>query len=128
MLKTIPDIVLLFDCKDRTGRTYSKDEILSEISKNNTSFYGILGTEYGFPISMDKISHSISNLRLEGNDLVGDIDILDTPMGNMLFQMTKMGVKFRTVMRAVGNLDQHTMSVTELTIGGWDMEPDSGEL
>lgn len=123
-LKTIENIVFLKNLTDRTGRVYNKDEMLSEISKH-PSFYGIIGHEYG-PLSLDKVSHVARNLRLEGNDLIGDIDILNTPMGNILFQLMEQGIEFQTSMRAIGVVNDHR-EVTELTLEGFNMEPKASD-
>lgn len=117
----IENVVLLENLTDRTGRIYNRDEILSELSKG-VSYYGILGYAKEAATFLDKVSHLVKNLRMEGNNVVGDIVILRTPMGEMLSRLRENGIEFQTAMRAVGVVDDHRR-VTELTLEGFDMVP-----
>lgn len=121
-MKTIENVVLLKDLKDRTGRSYDMDEVLSAVSKHQ-SFYGILGHEVGH-LSLDKVSHMTKNLRMEGHDLIADIQIMNTPIGNILYQLIEQGIEFQTSMRAIGVVDEYN-HVTELVIEGFNMVPKS---
>ena len=89
-----------------------KDQMLL---KNFTDITGRIYT------SLDKVSHIVRNLRVTEEGLIGDIEILQTPMGQMLSSLLDYGAPMRTCMRAVGHYDADTKKVSEVTIYAFDM-------
>ena len=70
---------------NRNGRIYPKGILESELNKYQTSIkekraLGELGHPESPSLNLDKFSHLITDLRFEGNDIVGRAKILDTPM------------------------------------------------
>lgn len=112
--------MLLKNFTDITGRIYDRDEIQHEADKDIT-LYGILGESMEHTTSLDKVSHVVRNLRVTNEGLIGDIEILQTPMGKMLSSLLDYGAQLRTCMRAIGHFDVDTKKVTEVEIFGFDM-------
>lgn len=121
MNKILKDWMLLKDYKDITGRIYDPDEIAHEADKG-IALYGILGEAAGDGSTpLDKVSHIVRNLRVTDDGLIGDIEILQTPMGQMLSSLLEYDAPLRTCMRAVGHYDADTKKVSEVTIYAFDM-------
>ena len=120
MNKILKDQMLLKNFTDITGRIYDRDELHHEANKD-IALYGILGENREVHTSLDKVSHIVRNLRVTEEGLIGDIEILQTPMGQMLSSLLDYGAPMRTCMRAVGHYDADTKKVSEVTIYAFDM-------
>jgi hypothetical protein len=55
---------------------------------------------------LDKVSHKITELKIEGNNVMGKARILDTPMGNIVKGLLEGGVQLGVSTRGMGSLEQ----------------------
>lgn len=101
--------------KNRNNRTYPVSEIsraVSEASKLITEQKGIFG-ELDHPqtlnINLERISHAITDLRMEGNNAVGRAKILPTPMGNIARTLIESGVRIGVSSRGAGSVQENGM-------------------
>ena len=76
--------------KNRNGRVYPKaimekavDKYVTEQVRTKRSV-GELNHPDGPTVNLDKVSHLITDLKMEGNDVVGRAQILDTPNGKIV--------------------------------------------
>lgn len=82
------------------GRIYTTEVMASAIANFNktTHGYNSIGT-LGFPddqnIDVSKISHTVHNLRIDENYMIGEIMILETECGNLL-SLTLQDMEFRS--------------------------------
>lgn len=98
------------DQKNRNGRIYPKaimeravDKYVTEqVSKKRA--VGELNHPEGPTVNLDKVSHLITDLRFEGNDVVGKAQILDTPMGKIVQGLLEGGVQLGVSTRGMGSL------------------------
>ena len=98
--------------KNRNGRIYSKkimksavDKYVAEqVSKNRA--VGELNHPEGPTVNLDKVSHLITDLHFEGNDVIGKASILDTPMGRIVKGLLEGGVNLGVSTRGMGSLEQ----------------------
>jgi hypothetical protein len=67
---------------------------------------GELNHPDGPTVNLDKVSHLITDLRFEGNDVVGKASILDTPMGKIVQGLLEGGVNLGVSTRGMGSLEQ----------------------
>ena len=67
---------------------------------------GELNHPEGPSINLDKVSHKITELRFEGNNVMGKASILNTPMGNIVSGLLEGGVKLGVSSRGMGSLEQ----------------------
>jgi hypothetical protein len=74
------------------------------VSKNRA--VGTLGHEESPKISENKISHLITDLRFEGNDVWGKAKVLETASGKELKALIEGGVSFGCSSRALGSLKE----------------------
>ena len=99
------------DKKNRNGRVYPKpimekavDKYVTEqVSKKRA--VGELNHPEGPTVNLDKVSHLITDLKFEGNDVVGKAQILDTPMGKIVKGLLEGGVQLGVSTRGMGSLE-----------------------
>jgi len=99
--------------KNRNGRIYPREVMSSAIGKYNRDqvapgrAVGELNHPEGPTVNLDKVSHKIDNLVLEGNDVMGKATILNTPMGEVVKGLLDGGVKLGVSTRGMGSLQQN---------------------
>ena len=99
----IEGVFMQSEAKNRNGRVYKKP-ILEKVSKNRA--VGELNHPEGPTVNLDKVSHKITELSWEGNDVVGKAQILDTPMGNIVKGLLEGGVQLGVSTRGMGSLEE----------------------
>ena len=107
--------------KNRNGRVYPRPimekavntYVDTQVKKKRA--VGELNHPEGPTVNLDKVSHLITDLRFEGNDVVGKAQILDTPMGKIVKGLLDGGVQLGVSTRGMGSLEQKngTMYVRE---------------
>jgi hypothetical protein len=105
----ISGVFMQADTANRNGRTYPKGIMESELKKYQNSILekralGELGHPQNPSLNLDKVSHLITNLKFEGNDIIGKAKILNTPMGNIAQNFLEEGVKLGVSSRGVGSV------------------------
>ena len=99
------------DKKNRNGRIYPKPIMESAVGKYVTEqvskkrAVGELNHPEGPTVNLDKVSHLITNLKMEGNNVVGKAQILDTPMGKIVQGLLSGGVRLGVSTRGMGSLE-----------------------
>lgn len=100
------------DKKNRNGRIYPGDVMRSAVNKyveeqvKTGRAVGELNHPDGPTVNLDKVSHLITDLYMEGNDVIGKASILDTPMGKIVKGLLDGGVKLGVSTRGMGTLAQ----------------------
>jgi hypothetical protein len=108
----IEGVFMQSESKNRNGRIYPKKimenavakYVDTQVSKNRA--VGELNHPEGPTVNLDKVSHLITDLRWEGNDVVGKASILDTPMGQIVKGLLEGGVNLGVSTRGMGSLEQ----------------------
>lgn len=97
--------------KNRNGRVYPKaimenavNKYVNEQVKQKRSV-GELNHPEGPTVNLDKVSHLITDLQWEGNNVVGKASILDTPNGQIVKGLLDGGVKLGVSTRGMGSLE-----------------------
>ena len=67
---------------------------------------GELNHPEGPQINLDKVSHRITDLRFEGNNVVGKALVLNTPMGQIVKGLVEGGCKLGVSSRGMGTVEQ----------------------
>ena len=100
------------DQKNRNGRIYPKAILENAISKYDKEqvktqrAVGELNHPAGPIINLDKVSHRITELNWDGNNVMGKALILDTPNGKIVKGLLDGGVKLGVSTRGMGTLEQ----------------------
>lgn len=107
----IEGIFMQADKENKNGRIYPRGIMEKELERYQTLIkekrsLGELGHPPNPTINLDKVSHLISNLRFEGNDIVGKAKILDTPMGKIAQNFIEEGVRLGVSSRGLGSLKE----------------------
>jgi len=111
------------DAKNQNGRVYPKDILIreakkySDISIKERRALGELDHPDSSIVNLNNVSHNITEMHWDGNDLVGTVEILSTPSGNILKELFKCGVKLGISSRGLG-------SVKTLGEGEVEVQPD----
>ena len=98
--------------KNRNGRIYEKASLEKAVDKYVTEqvktgrAVGELNHPEGPTVNLDKVSHKITDLHWQGNDVVGKASILKTPMGKIVEGLLEGGVKLGVSSRGMGSLVQ----------------------
>ena len=108
----IEGVFMQAEKENRNKRIYPK-EVLAEATKKYVSeqvktgrAVGELNHPDGPQINLDKVSHRITDLKWEGNDVVGRALILDTPMGKIVKGLVEGGCKLGVSSRGMGTVEQ----------------------
>ena len=99
--------------KNRNNRIYPLDEMVNAVSSMNEHIqqYGGLFGELDHPenrlsIAMDRISHVITELRMDGNNVIGKAKLLETPMGLIAKEIAKSGARYGVSSRGAGQVNE----------------------
>ena len=99
--------------KNANQRTYPVQEIAKATKTLNdqiTSGYSVLG-EVDHPddlkINLDRVSHMITEMWMDGPNGYGKMKILPTPMGQLVKTMLESGVKLGVSSRGSGNMNEY---------------------
>ena len=109
--------------KNQNGRIY-KREILEEEVRNYVENFVKIGNAYGeldHPesaiVSLKNASHVVKDLWWDGDDLMGRVELLNTPSGNIVKEILKGG-------HTIGISSRGTGSVTQTNEGTLMVQPD----
>ncbi len=95
---------------NRNGRCYPKpvmEKAVTNYVENQVKqkrSVGELNHPEGPTINLDKVSHLITDLQFEKNDVVGKATILNTPMGQIVRGLLDGGVRLGVSTRGMGSL------------------------
>jgi hypothetical protein len=108
--------------KNANQRVYPIHEIEKAVSSINEQIkggYSVLG-EVDHPddlkINLDRVSHMITDMWMDGPAGHGKLKILPTPMGNLIKTMLESGVKLGVSSRGSGNVNEGSGQVSDFEI------------
>ena len=107
----IEGVFMQAEQKNRNGRIYEKKILESAVNKyvkeqvSAGRAVGELNHPEGPTVNLDKVSHKITNLEFQGNDVYGKASILKTPMGKIVEGLLEGGVKLGVSSRGMGTLE-----------------------
>ena len=101
------------DIRNQNQRIYSSQEIGRAVKTLNEQIaggYSVLG-EVDHPqdlrINLDRVSHMITKMWMDGPNGYGKLKILPTPMGQLVQTILESGVKLGVSSRGSGEVDQN---------------------
>ena len=108
--------------KNANERVYPVNEIENAVDTLNTQIsegYSVLG-EVDHPddlkINLDRVSHMITSMWMDGANGFGKLKILPTPMGQLVRTMLESGVKLGVSSRGSGNVNDMDGRVSDFEI------------
>jgi hypothetical protein len=97
---------------NRNGRIYPGDVMTLALEKYDGEYIvpkramGELNHPSGPSINLDRVSHVIETLKMEGNYVNGRAKIMDTPMGVIAKNLIDEGIKLGVSTRGLGSLEE----------------------
>ena len=115
----IEGIFMQAEKPNRNGRIYGRGIMEREVQKyqdliNEKRSLGELGHPPNPSINLNQVSHLITGLRFEGNDIYGKAKILDTPMGKIAKNFIEEGVSLGVSSRGLGSVKLNKEGVNEV--------------
>jgi hypothetical protein len=108
--------------KNANQRVYPANEIARAVKNLNEQInkgYSVLG-EVDHPtnlrINLDRVSHMITEMWLDGSAGCGKMKILPTPMGKIVSEMLSAGVKLGVSSRGSGDVNESSGTVSNFDI------------
>ena len=98
--------------KNQNGRIYEKDLLMREVKKYMTEFvkngnaFGELDHPESAVVSLKNASHVVKDLYWNGDDLMGKVELLNTPAGNIVKEIIKAGHTIGISSRGTGSVQQ----------------------
>jgi hypothetical protein len=98
--------------KNRNGRMYPMETLQKEVQRYNEQYvdkkraFGELGHPMGPTINLDRVSHMITSLSPDGDNIIGEAKILDTPMGQIVKNLIDEGATIGVSSRGMGSLKE----------------------
>jgi hypothetical protein len=108
--------------KNANERVYPVAEIETAVETLNqqivegNSVLGEVDHPDDLKINLDRVSHMITNMWMDGPNGFGKLKILPTPMGQLVQTMLESGVKLGVSSRGSGNVDDMTGKVSDFEI------------
>jgi len=106
--------------KNQNGRTYSKAILERETKKyisefvSNGNAFGELDHPESPIVSLKNASHIVKDLWWKGNDLMGRVELLNTPSGNIVKEIIKAGHTIGISSRGTGSVQQTNEGALEV--------------
>jgi len=100
------------EAKNQNGRIYPRETLMreakkySEIQIKERRALGELDHPDSSVVNLNNASHNILEMHWKGDDLVGTVEVLGTPAGNILKELFKSGIKLGISSRGLGSVKE----------------------
>ena len=113
-MKKVKAKIMQFDVPNRNGRIYQSDKmnkVIQEYLENNEIRLGRINDsncpgDIRHSVTLNEASHKIDKLTIEGNELVGEISILDTPQGKNVQALLDSDIKLAFAPRMMVDIQE----------------------
>ena len=107
----VEGILATCEVKNGNGRYYARDLWEREMKKytdliKERRSLGELDHPESQVINLQNVSHLVTEYKWDGDNIMGKIEILPTPAGNILKELIKNGVTVGVSSRGMGSLEQ----------------------
>jgi hypothetical protein len=106
----IEGVFMQSDLKNRNGRVYPKTVMENEVKRytkeniDRKRAFGELGHPDGPTINLERVSHMITELSMDGSNVMGRAKIMDTPYGKIVKNLMDEGATLGVSSRGMGSL------------------------
>ena len=107
---SIEGIFMQSEKANRNGRRYPRKTLFGETNRyiekyvKGSRALGELGHPDGPTVNLERVSHLITDLQMEGNDVRGKAKILETPYGKIVQNLIDGGAKLGVSSRGMGSI------------------------
>ena len=115
------------EAKNQNGRVYPKETLMREAKKyaevqiRERRALGELDHPDSSVVNLNNVSHNVREMAWKGDDLVGTVEVLSTPAGNILKELFKSGIKLGISSRGLGSVKEMHEADGEDTV---EVQPD----
>lgn len=105
--------------KNQNGRVYPKTILMREATKyqeiiNERRALGELDHPDSSVINLKNVSHTVTKLEWNGDDLIGTIEILTTPSGNIARELIRNNIRLGISSRGLGSVREISENTVEV--------------
>lgn len=103
---------MMAEVKNKNGRIYPANVLFNEMKRYNENYvqknraFGELGHPEGPSINLERVSHMITELKQDGNNVIGKAKIMDTPYGQIVQNLMNNGAQLGVSSRGMGSLEE----------------------
>ena len=100
------------DAKNQNGRVYPHETLMREaenyakVQVKERRALGELDHPDSSVVNLNNASHNILEMHWNGKDLLGTVEVLGTPAGNILKELFKAGIKLGISSRGLGSVEE----------------------
>ena len=100
------------EAKNQNGRVYPREILAREAKKYEKEFIsqrramGELDHPESSVVNLQNVSHNVKDMHWEGDNLLGTVEVLGTPSGNILKELFKSGIKLGISSRGLGSVKE----------------------
>jgi len=118
------------EAKNQNGRVYPKKILMREVAnykkvqiKENRALGELDHPDYSV-INLRNVCHNVLDVNWDGDDVVGKVEILPTPSGNILKNLLQAGIRLGISSRGLGSVKEINETTVEVQddfeLIGWD--------
>ena len=116
----VKGVIQRAEAKNQNGRIYPKEILLREIKKyvegpvKERRALGELDHPESSVINLQNVSHNVIRIKMVGDDVYGEVEILSTPAGNILKELFRNGITVGISSRGMGSVQESGNGTVEV--------------
>jgi hypothetical protein len=116
----VKGVIQRAEAKNQNGRVYPKEILLREIQNyvngpvKERRALGELDHPESSVINLQNVSHNVTKIKMVGDDVYGEVEILSTPAGNILKELFRNGITIGISSRGMGSVQESGNGTVEV--------------
>ena len=116
----VKGVIQRAEAKNQNGRIYPKEILEREIQKyiegpvKERRALGELDHPESSVINLQNVSHNVIRVKMVGDDVYGEVEILSTPAGNILMELFRNGITVGISSRGMGSVQESGNGTVEV--------------
>ena len=116
----VKGVIQRAEAKNQNGRIYPKEILEREIKKyidgpvRERRALGELDHPESSVINLQNVSHNVTKIKMVGDDVYGEVEILSTPAGNILKELFRNGITVGISSRGMGSVQENGNGTVEV--------------
>ena len=116
----VKGVIQRAEAKNQNGRIYPREILVREIKKyaegpiKERRALGELDHPESSVINLQNVSHNVTKVKMVGDDVYGEVEILSTPAGNILKELFRNGITVGISSRGMGSVQESGNGTVEV--------------
>ena len=116
----VKGVIQRAEAKNQNGRVYPREILEREIKKyaegpiKERRALGELDHPESSVINLQNVSHNVTKVKMVGDDVYGEVEILSTPAGNILKELFRNGITVGISSRGMGSVQENGNGTVEV--------------